>query len=899
MRRNPTKIGATLLVVVLFVGLWVFFAPTKLGGSTTYTVTSGISMEPLLYKGDLAVVRSASSYKVGDIALYNSAVIDAPVLHRIYKIQNGNYYFKGDNNDFVDPGYATRAELVGKLWFRIPKVGGFISWFGQPLHSAVLAGLAALAMMLSLGQTKKRRRRRHRSASQRRSTLIPDIPEVIKTPTSETPVPARQMRDAAYDSPMRGVRKPFHQRQGESSASSPRVAAVSRPSFTEGHVGTLVLAATFLVAAVLCLGIGLTRPLKHDVSVPNAYQVSGNFSYSAVPTSKTQVYPSGKVSTGDPIYSSLVKKLTVKFNYKFTSSLPHKVNGTIELRALVLSQTNTWQAPYVLKPKTTFLGDSTTQTSTILLSNIYKLVDSVNTQTGAAGTSYTADLQPVVHIRGTVGGKHVNETFAPVLPFSITQAAITLNVAVTPAPPGATYVAPTVASQLALTLHPSLSGTVDQSRTNSISVARYTLDISFLRFLGGIFLGLALLALGWHETLRRRMTGRRRSAEEVMAKQLHLVIIPVTSLEMAAGLTPIEVPDFPHLGNLARFLERPVLYENTNGNRTYAVDDDNRRYIFRPEVAPTVLATSEIATPEVAMQEVAMQEIAVHEVVMHDVDPKEVTTVAESSAKSHRPSKKGSHRSRRVNVIQGVVGLLALCVIFTLSTSFTSSSTVSSSSAGASVQSLLTPQLEPSGCSSLNLVSLVRGSGTFSNSSSNALILGSSGNDTITDNGNHNCVVGGGGNNYVNGPSSDICITGPSLNIAGACTSPPNGVTATATTSNVTNNGGQEHLAIANTSSITAMTITISIAQTPPGVTYSSETNAFAANTITESDSTAGGVITYSYVLKSGKTIAAGTSGDSVTAVYTVSGPTHSLTGDTWSVTSTSGGNVSTISGNF
>jgi signal peptidase I len=83
-------------------------------------VTAGVSMQPLLYKNDLAIVRAQSTYHVGDVVLYNSAVLGRPVLHRIILIQNGQYYFKGDNNNFVDPGYATRSELVGKLWVHVP-----------------------------------------------------------------------------------------------------------------------------------------------------------------------------------------------------------------------------------------------------------------------------------------------------------------------------------------------------------------------------------------------------------------------------------------------------------------------------------------------------------------------------------------------------------------------------------------------------------------------------------------------------------------------------------------------------------------------------------------------------------------------------------------------------------
>ena len=75
MRIRSRMFVVAFVAVEVAVGLWIFFAPTKLGGSSTYAVTAGVSMQPLLYKNDLAIVRSQSTYHVGDVVLYNSAVL--------------------------------------------------------------------------------------------------------------------------------------------------------------------------------------------------------------------------------------------------------------------------------------------------------------------------------------------------------------------------------------------------------------------------------------------------------------------------------------------------------------------------------------------------------------------------------------------------------------------------------------------------------------------------------------------------------------------------------------------------------------------------------------------------------------------------------------------------------
>src|SRR3954462_15328221 len=159
-RRAP----AAFLLAGLAAGLWVF-APAQLGGAASDTATGGTSIEALFHKGDLAITKPAASYRVGDVVLYESPVLDRPVLHRILVIQHGHYFFKGDNNDFVDPGYVTRDRLRGKLWLHAPNAGVALSWFGKPAHSAAIAGLAMLLLVLGGAQTAAGRRRRGRRRS--------------------------------------------------------------------------------------------------------------------------------------------------------------------------------------------------------------------------------------------------------------------------------------------------------------------------------------------------------------------------------------------------------------------------------------------------------------------------------------------------------------------------------------------------------------------------------------------------------------------------------------------------------------------------------------------------------------------------------------------------------------
>ena len=145
-------------MVLAAVAAWVSFAPKQIGGSVSYVLTNGNSMEPNLHAGDLVMVRQQLSYRGGDVVAYrNQDLGGAIVLHRIVGIDEGRFVFKGDNNDFIDPYHPNRSELVGKLWLRIPSGGKYLDMIREPRNAALLGGL--LALMVFGGSTAKRKRR--------------------------------------------------------------------------------------------------------------------------------------------------------------------------------------------------------------------------------------------------------------------------------------------------------------------------------------------------------------------------------------------------------------------------------------------------------------------------------------------------------------------------------------------------------------------------------------------------------------------------------------------------------------------------------------------------------------------------------------------------------------------
>ncbi|WP_176445580.1 signal peptidase I [Blastococcus mobilis] len=177
--RQP---AAWLLAAVLTVAAWVVLAPPSIGGQTSYVVTRGESMRPDFRTGDLALVREAPRYAVGDVIAYRSPTLDVVVLHRIVAAEPGGFRTRGDNNDWTDPDLVPAAQVIGRLWLHVPQVGSVLT----ATRSAVpvlLAGAAATVLMVPAGPA---RRRRHPARKVPSCTGLPAAPA---HPRSSPPAP--------------------------------------------------------------------------------------------------------------------------------------------------------------------------------------------------------------------------------------------------------------------------------------------------------------------------------------------------------------------------------------------------------------------------------------------------------------------------------------------------------------------------------------------------------------------------------------------------------------------------------------------------------------------------------------------------------------------------------------
>lgn len=137
-----------LLAVVGFAAAWVLLLrPSFLGGDVTYITVQGVSMEPTLSTGDLAIVRKQDSYSSGDIVAFRAE--GAIVIHRIIRgSAEEGYVVQGDNKELPDLWRPSGEDILGRMWFSIPWGGHVLAFLRQPLIlGSVVGGLGMLSVL--------------------------------------------------------------------------------------------------------------------------------------------------------------------------------------------------------------------------------------------------------------------------------------------------------------------------------------------------------------------------------------------------------------------------------------------------------------------------------------------------------------------------------------------------------------------------------------------------------------------------------------------------------------------------------------------------------------------------------------------------------------------------------
>lgn len=550
--RKLVSIGLGLIVLGC---LWFFFAPATLGGSSNYVVTDGISMEPRFHTGDLVVVRSQSSYHVGEIVAYHSKMFHTVVLHRIIARDGARYVFKGDNNNFIDFEHPAASQLVGALWLHLPGVGGDLHSLRSP---ALVAMLLVLGTMLLGGAafTKRRRRRRRQRRAER----------------GTTPNPGKHL--------LRGS--------------------------SEHVVGVLAVGLILLLPLVLLALLAFTRPTTARVPFSVPYQQSGTFSYSA-DAAPGPAYSDNHAVTGDPLFTHLVKTVDLSFDYLFHAAAKHSLTGKAWLDATVASSSG-WHTTLSLGGPTYFRGDHARVTGTLDLAALLALMHTVASATAVNG-SYTLAVVPHVSTAGSFGQLPVHTTFAPRIQFSLgeleMQAVVPADGSSAGGQPAASPFAPSIAG--------SATGRHSQPLLLSLKVVQMSVASARRIALGAI----ALLVLALLATVAFVRPRRRNESAAIMARYGYL-IVPVAHVGQLPGAPVIDVADMESLVRIAEHYDRSILHEQTDGGEAFWVTDESGQFRYAVGAPGQAQARDGVhvpVAPDYHMVDAAYAQTAVHSTV--------------------------------------------------------------------------------------------------------------------------------------------------------------------------------------------------------------------------------------------------------------------------------------------
>ncbi|MFN2112416.1 MAG: signal peptidase I [Anaerolineales bacterium] len=367
---NSTQRGL-FLAVLIFTILWIVFAPIQLGGSVSYIIISGDSMEPDFHVGDLVVARSSQAYRVDQRVIYQHPAIGY-VFHRIIGQDGTSFILQGDNNDWLDTYHPEQDEILGKYWFGIPGAGILILALRKPLiftlfvivTFSIIAGLVFFPNA-NLGKKAKGKKKRMR-----------------KEP------PTVSLKDF-------------------------------RLELIIGLSVLAVIAGTFSV-------ISFRKENILTVDDNLSFKQIGDLSYTV--SESDDVYDFSGVKTGDPIYPALNCVVDLKFSYAFSSprsrenDLDHFM-GDFSMNA-ELVDSDGWSRTFLLIPEFQFSGTRVYAQPSINICRILDQIAEKEAKTGLDYKVYSLSVLPRITLKGDLDGSAVEEEFSPEYTFDLSDSVL-------------------------------------------------------------------------------------------------------------------------------------------------------------------------------------------------------------------------------------------------------------------------------------------------------------------------------------------------------------------------------------------------------------------------------------------------------------------------------------------
>ena len=350
------------LSLAVMAGLWIFLAPTAVGGQANYVIVAGASMEPALRRGDLVIVRQAPDYQPGDVVTYRHPVL-GPVIHRILRQDGARYVMKGDSNHWIDSYQPTADQILGRQWVRVPRLGEVFQRARQP---ALLAGAAFLLMLMGV------------------------------------------------------VAPSYKERDQASKASTGWTIARINDELVET---LLVIFGALLFSSLMLSLYAFSQPEQRMVKREIPYTYHSLFAYQA--PAPLEVYSEGRVRTGEPAFLRLVQSLEFDYSFKLTSEAPSQVSGTYQMLAVLRDATG-WERPIALGPEQSFTGNSFEAHAVLDLQAVRVEMERFQQLTDRYISSFQLAVAPRITLQGNLGERQLKEVYQPEMLFLIDEVQLRL-----------------------------------------------------------------------------------------------------------------------------------------------------------------------------------------------------------------------------------------------------------------------------------------------------------------------------------------------------------------------------------------------------------------------------------------------------------------------------------------
>ena len=344
--------AASLIAIIL---LWIFFAPSQIGGQAFYVIVNGNSMESLFHKGDFVILRETKTYGIGDAVAYNNPEIGT-VFHRIVGEDAEGFIMQGDNNTWTDGYHPKPDEIYGKYWVKLKNIGTILTFLRTPVRLAIVFGLLFLTIGIIMYLTDSKKKK----------------------------------------------------------AGSKVIAWAGNrlASWRDGYWWVMyALGIVGLILGVVCF----TKPLQTNVVNKLDYTQKGTYTYTG--QADEVVYDSMTLTTGDPVYTAITCNVNFMFDYALTPAENFTGGGTYQLMA-TLQASNGWRRNFELTPVTTFSGGSFSAKSQFDVCQLNTVIAEVEAKTTVERLQYSLVLTPNVNLNGDFADQALTAVFNPELKLS-------------------------------------------------------------------------------------------------------------------------------------------------------------------------------------------------------------------------------------------------------------------------------------------------------------------------------------------------------------------------------------------------------------------------------------------------------------------------------------------------